>query len=149
MSSVAARAAISLPIALFCCPYSLHCFVLRLHSVFVKRSLLNRLQSETAVVSYPCPLWHLLPRNFCMKPFNLLCLDKSQGRNLKYLFHRCYCFMPRRSPRTGMWSQSCWYGQLRVYNTNQQYHFVSPWFCVQSSKTSIYGQQLQKKAAAI
>lgn len=48
MSSVAARAAISLPIALFSCPYSLHYLFLRLHPVFVKRRLLNRLQSETA-----------------------------------------------------------------------------------------------------
>lgn len=120
MSSFAVRAEISLPIALFSCPHSLHYFVLRLHLAFVKRSLLYRLQSETAA----CVLCMspLASSSFCKKWFNpcVIYLDRRQGRSLRYLFHRCLCFMPR-SPRTWTWSQPCWCGLLWVHNANQQF----------------------------
>lgn len=149
MSSFAARAAISLPIALFSCPYFLHYFK-AIPGLGLKKSFKQIAYQKLLLVSYLCPLWHLLPWNFFKKPFNpcLLYLNRSQGRNLKYLFHRFLWFMPR-SPRTWRWSLSCWCGQLWVYNAYQQYCFVFPWVCVQTSKTSISDQQLQKKAGAI
>lgn len=153
MSSFAARAAISLPIAVFSCPYPLHYFVLRLHPVFVKRSL-KWPPKQIAIRNCCLSPIYVLSDIFFLETFVrsvvnpcLLYLGTRQGRNLRYLFHRCLCFTPR-SPRTWTWSQSCWCGQLWVHSANQQYHFVLPWLWVQSFKTSIYDQQLQKKAAA-